>query len=333
MVKKIEWTPQLVNAFWNGVAQTELDSLSFGRVAGPRFLELFGDYFVPGSRCLDFGAGSGHVLQLLLDRGLDVAGFDPAPDRQQLLLKSIGQRKNFLGIKGLDSDEQFDIVLLMEVVEHVLEEDFVAVLDRVSRFVKPGGLVIASTPNNENLALASVYCPVSETLFHPWQHVRSFTPGRLSDLFRDLGFSSQFLALVDFSYNAEAIDIAKHWSPRNLAGPIEAFRKHAEELDRITLALQGHGEREIWFRVARRLKLLFQHHALIVKLHAMAYDMSRRFDEITRTWLQQLERARTAAPTNKGKDGVDLRLGNESTIVYVGRKTRTRGPEKANTGV
>lgn len=71
LVKRIRWTPQLVNKFWDGVAQTELDNLSFGKVAGPKFLELISMYLVPGGSHLDFGAGSGHVLQLLLDRGLN----------------------------------------------------------------------------------------------------------------------------------------------------------------------------------------------------------------------------------------------------------------------
>ena len=331
LIRRIHWTPQLVNKFWDGVAQTELDNLSFGKVAGPKFLELIGAYLVPGGSHLDFGAGSGHVLQLLLDRGLNAAGFEPSPDRQALLVAKIGQHKNFLGIKGVDSNEQFDVVLLIEVIEHVLDEDFHKVLERVANFVKPGGYLIASTPNNENLESASVYCPVSETLFHPWQHVRSFTPYQLSNCFREIGFSSKFVALADFSADAELVESNKRTGPflKQLSDSIESsLQKHQaqlKELDEIDTILRSGATLGFWQMVRLRMDLLFRHRALIEKLYSMAHDMAYRFDEVSNYTLGQLKQ--TTALTRNGTDrstheadSIDLRVGKETTIVYVGKK-------------
>ncbi|CUS36084.1 class I SAM-dependent methyltransferase [Candidatus Nitrospira nitrificans] len=331
MVKRIHWTPQLVNKFWDGVAQTELDNLSFGKVAGPKFLELISAYLVPGGRCLDFGAGSGHILQLLLDRGLNAAGFDPSPDRQASLVAKIGQHKNFLGIKDVDSNEQFDVVLLMEVLEHVLDEDFHKVLERVAKFVKPGGYLIASTPNNENLESVSVYCPVSETLFHPWQHVRSFTPYQMSDCFKSMGFASEFVALADFSSDVELVE--NHKTARVLLKQLSDFiessvRKYQlqlKELDAIDAYLRSGATLGFWQKIRLRIDLLLRHRALIGKLHSMAHDLAHRFDEASSYALGQLRQ--TTALTGNGvdrstreADGIDLRVGKETTIVYVGKK-------------
>jgi 2-polyprenyl-3-methyl-5-hydroxy-6-metoxy-1,4-benzoquinol methylase len=333
LIKRIHWTPQLVNKFWDGVAQTDLDNLSFGKVAGPKFLELISMYLVPGGSHLDFGAGSGHVLQLLLDRGLNAAGFDPSPDRQALLVAKIGQHKNFLGIKGIDSSDQFDVVLLMEVLEHVLDEDFQKVLQRVANFVKPGGYLIASTPNNENLESSSVYCPVSETFFHPWQHVRSFTPYQISDCFKNLGFSSEFVALADFSSDAELVESYKRTvallKVRELSDYIESsiqkYQLQLKELDLLDAFLRSGATLGFWQRIKLRINLLLRHRALIGKLHSMAHDMAHRFDEVSSHTLGQIGHIRApifngADGSTQEADGIDLRVGKETTIVYVGKK-------------
>lgn len=338
MVKSIHWTPQLVNKFWDGVAQTELDDLSFGKVGGPKFVELISDFLAPGGRHLDFGAGSGHVLQLLLDRGFNAAGFDPSPDRQALLIEKIGTHKNFLGIKGIDSNEQFDVVLLMEVVEHVLDEDFHKVLERVANFVKPGGYLIASTPNSENIGTSSVYCPVSDLVFHPWQHVRSFTPDQLSDCFKKIGFLAEFVALADFSSDAElfenykrtvATESLKASSLRQLSGTIESavqkYQLQLRELDGIDTFLGSGAPLGFLQKIKLRIDLLTRHQKLIANLHSLAHDMSHRFDEVSNYTLGQLRH--TMALTTDGadqsaqaSDGIDLRVGRETTIVYVGKK-------------
>ena len=339
MVKRIHWTPQLVNKFWDGVAQTELDNLSFGKVAGPNFIALIGDYLAPGGRHLDFGAGSGHILQLLLDRGLNTAGFDPSPERQAKLIEKVGGYKNFMGIKGLDCNEEFDVVLLIEIVEHVLDEDFDKVLEQVAKFVKPGGYLIASTPNNENLESSSVYCPVSDMFFHPWQHVRSFTPDQLSDCFKNYGFSASFVALADFSSDAELIEeykrvvataLLKEPSSTQISNAIKEgiqkkYQLQLKELNSIDVILRSCATLGLWQKMKFGFFLLMQHRTLITKLHSLAHEISHRFDEVTNNARSQFHQTKALNPngvddSTKESNGIDLRFGRETTIVYVGKK-------------
>lgn len=336
LIKRIHWTPQLVNKFWDGVAQTELDNLSFGKVAGPKFIELISDFLAPGGRHLDFGAGSGHVLQLLLDKGLNSAGFDPSPDRQASLIEKIGAHPNFLGVKGIDCNEQFDVVLLMEVVEHVLDEDFDKVLESVIGFVKPGGYLIVSTPNNENLETASVFCPVSGTFFHPWQHVRSFTPSSLNSCLKKYGLKDEFIALADFSSDAELIETSKRQGGsiqllrpllNNIDRSIEELNDILIELGQIDDVLKADCPSRFWQKLFFHFKLAINHRKLIQRLHSVSHRLSHRCDETSRYILSPLRKAITidASIKNAEKkarpdDGIDLRIGKETTIVYVGKK-------------
>ncbi len=344
MVKRLEWTPELVGKFWNGVAQTRLDELSFGRAAGPAFLDIVDPFLRPNGRHLDFGAGSGHIIRLLIDRGYAAAGFDPAPDRQAALLDRVGVHPKFLGAVGPGSGEQFDVVLLIEVIEHVLESDLRAVLARINQFVVPGGRVIVSTPNDENLELANVYCPVSDTLFHPWQHVRSFTPVSLARLLAEFGFERAFLGLTDFSADAAAYDRYRQVEAqeRLLA---DFKRTHAAEAASLAATLAK--QREVvaaavrtkidaatealsWNRkkgLAAKLHFLHQYrrtHAEVVDLLAsvagVCADIEQRLEQALATLAPEVTSAKAAPRLSEG--GYDLRQGRESTIVFVGRKVR-----------
>src|SRR5207253_364710 len=104
-----------------------------------------------GLRVLDIGCGGGILCEPLARLGADVLGADPA-------LPNIEAARLHAGTGGLaidyrtttaealaDAGERFDIVLAMEVVEHVA--DMPLFVRRCAEMVKPGGLMIAATIN------------------------------------------------------------------------------------------------------------------------------------------------------------------------------------------
>jgi SAM-dependent methyltransferase len=338
LVDRIEWTPELVSKFWDGVSQTELDNLSFGKVAGPQFLDLIDSYLLEGRTYLDFGAGSGHILQQLLDRGLPAAGFDPSPDRHSLLIKKVGRYKNFLGVLDANSEQQFDVVLLMEVLEHVLDDDISSTLNRVLKFVKPGGYLVVSTPNNENLELSSVYCPVSNTFFHPWQHVRSFTPSQLSELLSKQGLVTDFLALVDFSCDADLVECYKNKVATeklkesslnriiaSLEVSISKYGLKHTGIDYIDNALKNQSQLSFFQKIKLNLFILRNFRSLISTVHSIAH----RYDDISVNLINELRQVMQISATKNINpsgfgDEIDLRHGRETTIVYIGKKNDSK---------
>ena len=115
-----------------------------------------------GLAILDIGCGGGILSEPLARLGANVLGADPAE-------RNIAAAKLHAGQGGLaidyrvttaealaDAGERFDIVLAMEVVEHVA--DVKLFVKRCAEMVAPGGLMIAATLNRtlKSFALAIV---------------------------------------------------------------------------------------------------------------------------------------------------------------------------------
>jgi 2-polyprenyl-6-hydroxyphenyl methylase/3-demethylubiquinone-9 3-methyltransferase len=115
-----------------------------------------------GLRVLDIGCGGGILSEPLARLGATMVGVDPAA-------KNIAVAQAHAGALGLAIDyrattaealaeagERFDIVLAMEVVEHVT--DVGAFIAHTAALVKPGGLLFVATLNRtaKSFALAIV---------------------------------------------------------------------------------------------------------------------------------------------------------------------------------
>lgn len=115
-----------------------------------------------GLKILDVGCGGGLICEPLARLGAQVTGIDPAEE-------SISAAEVHANINGLDidyraarieqiasSEERFDAVMCLEVVEHV--PDPAAFISLCATALKPGGLMIASTLNRtlKSFALAIV---------------------------------------------------------------------------------------------------------------------------------------------------------------------------------
>jgi len=200
MVKTLKWTHELVEKFWTGVSQTRLSELSFSKHNAEYLIELIADHLKPQGRHLDFGAGEGDLVRALLEKGYAAAAYEPVNARSALFPADITAHPKYLGASHSVGSERFDVVLMIEVIEHVLEEDLPGVLQKVKSSLVDGGTLIVTTPDTEDLELSSALCPTCETLFHRWQHLRSFTAPSLAALFADYGFECVLQREVDFSF-------------------------------------------------------------------------------------------------------------------------------------
>jgi 2-polyprenyl-3-methyl-5-hydroxy-6-metoxy-1,4-benzoquinol methylase len=186
--ERLQWTPELVERFWNGIRQTRLIEFNFSRQAGKAFVLSIEHLLPPSGTVLDFGAGDGDLVALLLERGYRAAAYEPSEIRKKALATRFDAHPNFAGVVGSKERRSFDTVVLCEVIEHILDEDFDSVLRRIAQLTKAGGHVIVTTPNNEDLELGMCYDPVTNMMFHKWQHVRSFTAASLAQIIERYGF-------------------------------------------------------------------------------------------------------------------------------------------------
>jgi SAM-dependent methyltransferase len=104
-------------------------------------------------KCLEIGCGAGDLCATLHGMGYRVKGIDSSERAIQLcreLHKNICQDGtiNFSCESIYDVDDTFDIILMLEVLEHI--EDDHAALSRVHKLLRPSGQVLLSVPAHEN---------------------------------------------------------------------------------------------------------------------------------------------------------------------------------------
>src|SRR3954454_22458573 len=114
-----------------------------------------------GLRILDIGCGAGLLCEPFTRLGAQVIGIDPSATN--IAAARLHADKSHLSIdyrcttlEQMDARERFDIVLAMEVLEHVA--DVGMFINRCAAMLKPGGLMVLSTLNRnwKSFALAIV---------------------------------------------------------------------------------------------------------------------------------------------------------------------------------
>ena len=148
-----------------------------------------------GLRLLDIGCGGGLLAEPMARLGADVVGADAAP--RNIPVAQIHAQKSGLTIDYRHTTaealaaagEQFDVVLNMEVVEHVA--DPLAYLTACQQLLKPGGLMICSTINRNPKSFLMAIIGAEYVMrwlpkgTHEW--AKFITPDELYDLIRKAG--------------------------------------------------------------------------------------------------------------------------------------------------
>lgn len=147
------------------------------------------DRFLPNDRAariLDFGCGAGRMLEWLRDaRGFtQIQGVDVDPG-QVAFSRSLGLTvvESAEPASWLHSQDPFDLIFLIDVLEHLPSETASITLQSIVRLLKPGGRLIVRVPN-ANGAFATRYRYQDPT------HVRLYTEVSLRSSLLAEGFTT-----------------------------------------------------------------------------------------------------------------------------------------------
>jgi SAM-dependent methyltransferase len=148
-----------------------------------------------GRRLLDVGCGTGDFLNVMHEAGWEVAGVEPNAEARRQAPVSLRQRI----VDDLDAvpGAPFDVITLWHVLEHLPSP--AADIEKVKTLLRPGGVLFIAVPN-----FASWEAAIGGTRwFHldlP-RHLYHFTPGTLSRLLDDHGFTVERIDFCSWIYN------------------------------------------------------------------------------------------------------------------------------------
>ncbi len=159
--------------------------------------DLSSDKPFDGLRILDIGCGGGLLCEPMARLGATVVGADAA--ERNIPVAQVHAEQSGLTIDYrfttaealAEAGEQFDIVLNMEVVEHVA--DPLSYLTACRQLLKPGGLHICSTINRNPKSFAMAIFGAEYVMrwlpkgTHEWN--KFITPDELFDLLRQAGLN------------------------------------------------------------------------------------------------------------------------------------------------
>ncbi len=150
-----------------------------------------------GLRILDIGCGGGLLSEPMARLGADVVGADAAPRNipvAQVHAEQSGLQIDYRFTTAEDlaaAGERFDVVLNMEVVEHV--SDPLAYLTACQTLLKPGGIMLCSTLNRNPKSYLMAIIGAEWVMrwlpkgTHDW--AKFITPDELSDLITKAGLT------------------------------------------------------------------------------------------------------------------------------------------------
>lgn len=128
---------------------------------------------------LDLGCGSGRLLRTLRDEGYsNVTGVDRS-DEQLALARTVGVR--VVDADALEyverSKEAWDLILAIDLIEHLEKDEVLRLLDSARRGLRPQGRIVLQTLNGESPL-------VSAMRYADFTHETAFTPRSLAWLLR-----------------------------------------------------------------------------------------------------------------------------------------------------
>lgn len=188
------WDPKGKFAPLHMMNPVRLDYIT-AQIAAEYGRDLTGEAPLAGLRILDIGCGGGLLSEPMARLGARVVGADAAERNipvAQVHAEHSGLEIDYRHTTAeamAEAGEQFDVVLNMEVVEHVA--DPLAYLTACRQLLKPGGLMICSTINRNAKSFAMAIVGAEYVMrwlpkgTHDWQ--KFITPEELFKLIEGAG--------------------------------------------------------------------------------------------------------------------------------------------------
>ena len=143
-----------------------------------------------GVSILDIGCGYGYSLEHFKEAGMEPYGIEPSAEAAAYASgRGFQVIRHGIGEEAPDFGKKFDVVLLMDVLEHLIDPAAALALARL-KLLRPGGLLIVDVPNdfNDFQTAADAEYNLDTWWVAPPQHINYFTAESIAQLLETCGF-------------------------------------------------------------------------------------------------------------------------------------------------
>lgn len=189
---KEEFYSSSYEGFNDSALETKLEEVTFFESQYEDIFSVCETYFkeMNGRSMFEIGFGFGQALEYFHTKQLQVSGLEPAPEGVKY-----AQNKGFdvfcSGVENFDcvGSKRFDIVLLLNVLEH-LREPAKTLITIKKKLLKNNGLLIIDVPNefNDFQCVANEAYSLDEWWVVPPNHINYFTVKSLEQLLDKCGY-------------------------------------------------------------------------------------------------------------------------------------------------
>jgi 2-polyprenyl-3-methyl-5-hydroxy-6-metoxy-1,4-benzoquinol methylase len=199
----------------NEIASMGEDILAYFRNSRARYqfaLQLIVDR--PKGKVLDLGCSPGHVAMALINAGFEVYGIDLSTEYLKKYPSQSWVERLKINHVAFEHepipfpDAFFEYVVFTEVLEHIAVTDPLKILLEIKRVLKPGGLMVLSTPNVANISNVLALIKGDNIFWDPEifyggldRHNREYTPCEVVNLMAKAHFSRYELAYINAPSN------------------------------------------------------------------------------------------------------------------------------------
>ncbi len=205
--KNIEWTDEQVKKFWD--YESQFPEKYFTHTFGGRILEEIGEHLKGKKNVLDYGTGIGLLIPHLLKHNFEVTGTDFSHDSIEVVNERFKNESNFNGAYYIDDiiniNKKYDVIFCIEMIEHINDHYLDITLNNFKNLLADDGLIVITTPNDEVLNDNKVFCPNCNSVFHRWQHVKSWSTSSLEKVITNYGFKKENI-YTTFFHNTSKVE-------------------------------------------------------------------------------------------------------------------------------
>lgn len=152
---------------------------------------------------IDIGCGKGEIINYLKNKnnkkkimGVDISDINKKHITTKFLIGKLPK----INVKN----KSYDLVLCLEVLEHINSKNYYNSLDEIERIAKK--YIIIGVPYNENLDSKKIKCNICKNIFHVDGHLKSFKEKDIINLFNKFVLKERLLIGKPYKRKIKLLD-------------------------------------------------------------------------------------------------------------------------------